>query len=147
MTLGEKIKMYRSQNGLSQEKIAELVGVSRQAVTKWESGQSAPSTANLITLAEIFKISMDDLVSGVSQTGLAERKQGMAKLVAAIILAAAGVFSIVIISNMNAINIMNTFGVDVFSVNTIRLSFQLGGGMAIIAAIVLFVLYIKGLKK
>jgi len=147
MTLGEKIKMYRSQNGLSQEKIAELVGVSRQAVTKWESGQSAPSTTNLITLAEIFKISMDDLVSGVSQTGLAERKQGVAKLIAAIIHAVAGVFSIVIISNMNAINIMNTFGVDVFSINTIRLSFQIGGGMAIIAAIVLFVLYIKGLKK
>lgn len=40
MTLGEKLKMYRKQKGVSQEKIAELVGVSRQAVTKWESGGS-----------------------------------------------------------------------------------------------------------
>ncbi len=44
MTLGEQIKELRLQRGMSQEKLAESMGVSRQAVTKWESGQSAPST-------------------------------------------------------------------------------------------------------
>ena len=62
MTLGEKIKAQRKRNGLSQEKLAELAGVSRQAVTKWENGQSAPSTENLFRLAEIFGTTVDLLL-------------------------------------------------------------------------------------
>lgn len=54
MTLGEKIKSLRKGPGMSQEKLAELMGISRQAVAKWENGQSAPSTANLFKLAEIL---------------------------------------------------------------------------------------------
>lgn len=54
MTLGEKIKSLRKRLGMSQEKLAELMGISRQAVAKWENGQSAPSTANLFKLAEML---------------------------------------------------------------------------------------------
>ena len=61
MTLSEKLKMYRTNNGLSQEKVAELVGVSRQAVTKWEVGQSMPSSEKLIALASIYGTSVDEL--------------------------------------------------------------------------------------
>lgn len=61
MTLGEKIQFYRKKNKYSQEKIAELIGISRQAVTKWESNQSAPSTENLLKLADLFEISLDEL--------------------------------------------------------------------------------------
>jgi transcriptional regulator with XRE-family HTH domain len=66
MTLGERIKEHRKKQGFSQEKIAELVGTSRQAVTKWESGQSVPCMENLITLAEIFGLSLGELSSGVN---------------------------------------------------------------------------------
>ncbi len=62
MTLGERIKICRQNAGLSQEKTAELVGVSRQAVTKWEAGQSAPNTENLFRLAEIFDTTVDFLL-------------------------------------------------------------------------------------
>lgn len=62
MTLGERIKNQRTRAGLSQERVAELVGVSRQSVTKWESGQSAPSTENLFRLAEIFGTTVDMLL-------------------------------------------------------------------------------------
>ena len=62
MTLGERIKNQRTRVGLSQERVAELVGVSRQSVTKWESGQSAPSTENLFRLAEIFGTTVDMLL-------------------------------------------------------------------------------------
>lgn len=62
MTLGEKIKEYRKRNKYSQEKLAELVGVSRQAVTKWETNQSAPSTVNLLKLADIYGTSLDELI-------------------------------------------------------------------------------------
>ena len=63
MSLGERIKEQRKNSGLSQEKVAEFVGVSRQAVTKWEANQSAPSTENLFKLAEIFGTTVDMLLS------------------------------------------------------------------------------------
>ena len=63
MSLGERIKEQRKSSGLSQEKLAEFVGVSRQAVTKWETGQSAPSTENLFKLAEIFGTTVDILLA------------------------------------------------------------------------------------
>ena len=62
MTLGEKIKEQRTAHGLSQETLAETMGVSRQAVTKWEANQSAPSSEKLIALAKLFHISLDELI-------------------------------------------------------------------------------------
>lgn len=69
MTLAERIQEQRRRCGMSQEKLAELVGVSRQAVTKWEGGQSAPNTENLFRLAEIFGVTVDLLLD----TGEAQR--------------------------------------------------------------------------
>ena len=63
MALGERIKACRQSAGMSQEKVAELVGVSRQAVTKWEVNQSAPNTENLFKLAEIFGTTVDMLLA------------------------------------------------------------------------------------
>lgn len=62
MALSEKLKAYRVNKGLSQEKIAELLGVSRQAVTKWEAGQTTPSSDNLIALAKLYNVPLDELV-------------------------------------------------------------------------------------
>lgn len=63
MTLEEQIKHYRKQAGLSQEKMAEVIGVSRQAITKWENGTGTPDIANLVAIAELFQISVDELLS------------------------------------------------------------------------------------
>ena len=63
MTLEEKIKHYRKQAGLSQEKMAEKIGVSRQAITKWENGTGTPDIANLMAIADLFQISVDELLS------------------------------------------------------------------------------------
>ena len=68
MSLGERIKEQRKSCGMSQEKLAELVGVSRQAVTKWETDQSAPSTEKLFKLAEIFGTSVDLLIKTDEQS-------------------------------------------------------------------------------
>ncbi len=62
MSIGERIKTCRKAAGLSQEKVAEQLGISRQAVTKWESGQSAPGTENLFKLAELFGTTVDLLL-------------------------------------------------------------------------------------
>lgn len=61
MTLGERIKAERQRLGLSQDALAEQMDVSRQAVTKWESGRSAPSTEKLLKLSTLFGCSLDDL--------------------------------------------------------------------------------------
>jgi transcriptional regulator with XRE-family HTH domain len=60
--IGEIIAHYRKERGLSQEKVAEYMGVSRQAVTKWENNISKPSSDNLIKLAKLFEISVAVLV-------------------------------------------------------------------------------------
>lgn len=61
MELGKKLSELRRKKGISQEKLAEMLDVSRQAVTKWESGKSNPDTENLILIAEIFDVSLDEL--------------------------------------------------------------------------------------
>ena len=62
MTLEEKIKHYRKQAGLSQEKMAEKIGVSRQAITKWENGQSVPDLNRILEMARIFGVTTDYLL-------------------------------------------------------------------------------------
>ncbi|MCL2587907.1 MAG: helix-turn-helix domain-containing protein [Oscillospiraceae bacterium] len=149
MMLGERIKEQRSKHGFSQEKIAELVGISRQAVTKWESGQSVPSMANLMTLAEIFGVSLGDLTGGVNDSMLTEKmekKKGTGKLISAIILTIIGIMTITIVSNMSAVTISRLAGVLIHEAHLVRLGVQLGSGMAISVGIVLFVLYIKSCK-
>ena len=69
MTLGERIKEQRKNAGLSQEKLAERMGISRQAVTKWESGQSAPSSDNLFKLAEVLGCSVSALLDNGETSG------------------------------------------------------------------------------
>lgn len=62
MKLAEKIQELRKKNGLSQEQLAEQLGVSRQAISKWESGQSAPDIDKIVLLSEFFRISTDYLL-------------------------------------------------------------------------------------
>lgn len=75
MTFGEKLKAHRKEKGLSQEKLAELVGVSRQAVTKWEANLSLPSSENLLALSSILGVSLDELAEiGVNEDKEKTRK-------------------------------------------------------------------------
>ena len=62
MTLEEQIRNYRKQAGMSQEKMAELIGVSRQAITKWENGTGTPDIANLVAIAIELKVWNDLLL-------------------------------------------------------------------------------------
>jgi len=62
MTLGMKLQSLRNVKGLSQERLADLVGVSRQAVAKWESGASRPEIENLVAMSDFFGVSVDRLV-------------------------------------------------------------------------------------
>lgn len=64
-SLGEALKAHRTSRNLTQEYVAESLGVSRQAVSKWENGTSDPSTANLMALAKLYGLSVDELLRQV----------------------------------------------------------------------------------
>lgn len=69
--LAKSIAYYRKKRGLSQEKVSEYMGVSRQAVTKWENNISKPSSNNLIKLAQLFEVSVDALLNNEEQEKIA----------------------------------------------------------------------------
>jgi len=60
--IANRLFELRKQKGLSQEELAEKIGVSRQAVSKWERAESAPDTDNLIVLAKLYEVSLDNLL-------------------------------------------------------------------------------------
>lgn len=62
-----KIEANRKAKGLSQEKLAEFLGISRQSVAKWEVGQSYPDIARLIALSDFFRVSIDKLVNAYEE--------------------------------------------------------------------------------
>ena len=70
MNFNEKLLELRKKEGFSQEELAEKVNVSRQSVSKWESGQSTPEMDKLILLSNIFNISIDELVGKESINNL-----------------------------------------------------------------------------
>ena len=66
MTLGERLARLRNQKGLSQDALAEALGVSRQSVSKWATDASIPELDKLVRLSGLFGVSLDELVSGSS---------------------------------------------------------------------------------
>ena len=64
-SLGEALKEHRTRCHMTQEFVAEHLGVSRQAVSKWENGTSDPSTSNLLALAKLYGISAQELLQQI----------------------------------------------------------------------------------
>jgi len=74
MNLGEKIYKLRKEKGLSQEALAELVGTTRQAISKWENNQGYPETEKLLMLSNVFEVSIDFLLKDEkTETGAEEK--------------------------------------------------------------------------
>ena len=84
MTLGERIIELRTDRGLSQLELAEAMEVSRQSVSKWETGASTPDLDKLVKLADYFGLTLDQLVKGEApkKEGVQEEPQGEAKTAA-----------------------------------------------------------------
>ena len=67
LSLGEALREHRTRCKMTQEFVAEHLGVSRQAVSKWENGTSDPSTSNLLALAKLYGISAEELLKQVQE--------------------------------------------------------------------------------
>lgn len=75
MKFNEKIVRLRKIRGITQDELASAVGVSRQAVYKWESGQSYPEVAKLLEIKLLFNISIDDLLDDSFEIAMPEKKK------------------------------------------------------------------------
>lgn len=60
--LSDQIRKYRKEKGLSQDELAEKLGVSRQSISLWENGQTQPTIENILALARIFNVSTDAIL-------------------------------------------------------------------------------------
>lgn len=75
MLFSEKLKMLRKENNLTQEELSEKINVSRQAITKWESGEGIADIENLKQISDLFNISIDELVKEDLEVERKETKQ------------------------------------------------------------------------
>lgn len=71
MDIAERLQELRKKAGYSQEQVAEMLGLSRQAISKWESGQGKPEIDNIVKLTEIYHVSADYILLGVEKEGSA----------------------------------------------------------------------------
>ena len=65
MNISDRIQSLRKARGITQEQLADAVGVSRQAVSKWEAGQSGPDLERIVAMAEYFDVTTDYLLRGI----------------------------------------------------------------------------------
>ena len=65
MNMADRIQYLRKARGMSQEELADIIGVSRQAVSKWESEQSTPDPEKIIILSEVFEVTTDYILKGI----------------------------------------------------------------------------------
>ncbi len=132
MEFYENLKYLRKGANLTQEQLAEKLNVSRQAVTKWESGQSMPDIQNLKQMADMFGVSMDNLVRDVKE----KKESVMQKKIKDIGFYIFAILIVIIASVFSIINFINFFITD----ETIRVL------LYIIIAILSFVYFIKNIK-
>lgn len=74
MNIADRIQYLRKQKGYSQEELADKVGVSRQAVSKWESEQSTPDLEKVIAMSELFEVTTDYILKGIEPVSTTNRK-------------------------------------------------------------------------
>lgn len=83
MNLADRIQSLRKSKGVSQEELADKIGVSRQAVSKWESEQSTPDIEKIILLSEYFEVTTDYLLKGIEAASEEAKKKPDARIFAA----------------------------------------------------------------
>ena len=109
--LAENLMYYRKKKGLSQEKVAEYMDVSRQAVTKWEADISKPSSGNLIKLAQLFEVDVDTLLgNGEREKSSTQEEVSIGKMPWIFI----GISASCILAYIINSALMNTFSIGLF---------------------------------
>ena len=90
MNMADRIQYLRKTNGISQEELADKLGVSRQAVSKWESEQSLPDLGKIITMSDYFEVTTDYILKGIEP--VADKEQKSSELTSKILYIASTTF-------------------------------------------------------
>ena len=117
--LGETIQSLRKKQGLTQEQLAERIDVSRQAVSKWETGAAVPDLDKLQALSAVFNVTLDELVGNAQAEGAAKdapQEGGKAGL----ILCATGITAMVVVGLIGLFSPSAAARMDASSVITIN---------------------------
>lgn len=117
MEIGNKIMELRKKNGLSQEELAEKVGVARQTISKWELGETSPDLKQSKELSKIFKVSLDELVDNDIKDVLVEKTSNV-EILAGLILKILKIIGCFILSFIVIIILLIIFRVFFFKRNS-----------------------------
>ena len=110
MTLGEKIQALRKSRNWSQEQLAEQIGVTRQALSKWENGTAVPDTNNVVQLAKLFGVTTDYLLleeqsgtervetAGQSNADLIAFREKQMKLLGCLVIKWSGILGLLVLA-------------------------------------------------
>ena len=115
MDISERLQELRKKEGYSQEQVAEMLGLSRQAISKWESGQGKPEIDNIIKLTEIYHVSADYILTGreKEETDPAPQKKELSheykKAIASVIVIAGT--ALVTVLFITALGLLSRFGI------------------------------------
>ena len=114
MDISERLQELRKKEGYSQEQVAEMLGLSRQAISKWESGQGKPEIDNIIKLTEIYHVSADYILLGTEKVSVPvpekkELSQEYKKAIGIIVIIAAT--AIVTVLFITALGLLSRLGI------------------------------------
>ena len=93
MNMADRIQYLRKTNGISQEELADKIGVSRQAVSKWESEQSLPDLGKIITMSDYFGVTTDYILKGIEP--VTDKEQKSSELTSKILYIASTAFVVI----------------------------------------------------
>lgn len=110
MSFGENLRNVRKKKNITQEDLAEILGVSRQAISKWESDNGYPETEKLLVISEVLNISIDSLLNGISTLDV---KQEIAE--AESVKASNKLY--IIDANKRKLAAFEEFGIDIIGIN------------------------------
>ena len=138
--LSEKLYMLRKKSGLSQEQLAEQLNVSRQAISKWESGTSIPESDKLIAISQYFNVTLDHLMKEDSDGNLqpvsTDGSNGLSqKMIAGIVLCVAGIIGLILWGLISIFN--HTVSAQISESSMINID---GNGMLLIACVVAIII-------
>lgn len=136
MKFNENLKYLRKRERITQEQLAEKLNVSRQAVTKWESGQSLPDIENLKEIAYIFSVSIDSLVGDIESKSTAKIKKKINDI-------GYFIFGIVILILVQLISVGDFIKQIVNNEDIVIVSFVIMGVMGFIILLLEIKLYLK----
>ena len=112
MSIAERLQELRKQSGYSQEQVAEMLGLSRQAISKWESGQGKPEIDNIVKLTEIYNVSADYILLGTEKVSVPEKKELSREYKKAIgIIAIIAATAIVTVLFITALGLLSRLGI------------------------------------